>query len=359
MAVCTFSEARRIVSITNSYFARNRNKQVSLEELNEFLSEKLKKEDFDIRDYSEIPEVKSTLTNRLGIRVSHRGIRNPSLVVDTLTNNLKGLLHNTSAIKNYFEQSVNEQIIKAYFIGDKNSDVFVNSDEQLNKNFESLKNNIFNNIQKYLIEKRLLDVESPVTLFKEGVITDYNYYKNVMTEIKNYFYNSGNFDLINTNSGKQIPTFNEDILTNLEVYKAFSDFLFLSNFDSVINTYFKDIISLDFKQYGSLDSTITNDKYKAEISPDSIPYWKETSHAESSVEKQKVKLLELITSAIPLVNKTGKPSPYYMKVNDLYLIGAKIADFELKNGNFIKNKMQSQKNLNFDYFGNDPKNNLI
>lgn len=230
----------------------------------------------------------------------------------------------------------------------------VKTNEDITQNFMNLKSKLFTQLQNFLRDKGVYnDVTKP--LYKEGV-PNYNHYVQVMRLISDYFFNSGIIETRQSYTGKTILALPLDTSKHKQLFKAYYNAVLLSNFDSIIDTKFKNLFKVNINQFNILENNLNLNKYSTSFSTASTLYWKGDSHASDSAEKGVANLTKDLVSVVPLYTKKNNLTPRFMGPNDLYLIGAKISNFELKYGNKIINDQESgipKGDVEFKYFNNN------
>jgi len=273
------------------------------------------------------------------------------------TDRIVDLFHTLPLAKARFENFSIKKILTAFLIGQKSSNKFVSSNSEISKNFTALKNDLFLKIQDFLSSKNIIKKSEIQDLYNSnGDIIDYNHYKKIMNLIDDYFF-SDESKLIKTYSNKKgIPNLSMDTVENSDLFDSYNASILLSNFDSVLQEYFSGIVDINYNLFNNLRSNLeSGDKYSKKIEGIKTEYWRKDTHETESSEEGESKLIKLLVSTIPIYNKKGIDSGVTMEMKDLYLIAAMISDFEIVNGNRLKNKEGS----NFIYFNESPKKALL
>lgn len=372
MSNCTLEQTNGIVDSINEFFityAPNKN-NFNLKELEIFISGERGMKGFTLRNYLDNPKIKKSaeenfklyLLSEVSDVLSDTKDRNKfkftksNVVKEFSSDKIVDLFHTLPVARNYFEGTTKAKIIKEILIGDAAKPTYVFNDEEIATNFDNLKNELFREIQSFLIDQNKLQKKKDEIqdLFKNGYVQDYNNYRAVMNLLSEHFF-SGNINLITSYSGKKIPNLTKDLSTNQAEYDAYNAGVLLTNFDSVLNEYFSGIIDTNFLYFNTLQSTAGKDKkYKMLIEGIKTLYFKGDSHDDESSEKSESKLTHILISSIPAFDKRGKKTTNYMETKDFYLFAAQLANFELLHGN----KLRNDKNSDFDYFNNDSKKRL-
>lgn len=320
--------------------------------------------DFSLNTYALDPGFKESLKEALndaGFELSDVITDKTSKQVQTKSNvaprfestSIVDMFHTMPLVKALFENYVNGKVITASYIGGAESDHFVNSDDELNEYLADFKEELFETIQKFLISKNEISGKVQKLYGENGEVLDYGHYSYVMKKLNSHFFNSNKYSKIKTYSGKDIPNLDLD-KTNGNVLDAYNAGIILNNFDSVLISYFKNIINIDYRYFNNLQSTSKDPKYKVKIKGIGTEYWlADTQEAEGS-ESAESDIIKLLVSTIPIKNKNGF-SGMYSEMKDFYLLAAKISDFEVLYGNQLKN----QEGSTFKYFNEDPKNGLM
>lgn len=261
------------------------------------------------------------------------------------------MFHTLPMIRSAFEGKVNAEVIKKVLIGNKNSKTYVQTDEEVTRNLTDLKNELFKEIQEFLISKRLLSGKPKVLIDSQGGIKDYAYYIQVMQQLNKYFFEDTNFSMISTYNGKKIPDITVD---STDIVNAYNAGVFLNNFDSVISNYFEGIVDINYLDYNNLQTTTSDPKYKKKIEGLKTDYWLSDTHSAEGSENAETKIIKSLISTIAIYNKKNQNTGIFMEMKDFYLFAAKVSDFEIRYGNQLKN----EKDSTFKYFNEDPINGL-
>ena len=188
-------------------------------------------------------------------------------------------------------------------------------------------------------------------LYNEDMdLANYSYYQKVMNELDAYFFERGNFPLIETYMDKRIPNLSMNIATNEATFDAYNAGILLANFDSVMQEYYSDILNINYNTFNDLRSNTGENKYTLRIEGLKTEYFRENTHAAEGSETAESKLVKLIVSTIPMYNKKNEKMGMYMEMKDFYLFAAQVSEFEINYGNKLKNKEGST----FQYFNEDP-----
>lgn len=243
-----------------------------------------------------------------------------------------------------FEKRLKDIIATRILIGQDKSNTYNGDNESISKNLHSLKNDIFRELQQFLVDRNIIN--GVMDLYDVGdVVIDHDYYSRIMNHVYEYFFTSGAVDTYIFN-GKSIPNLNIDITKNEELFNAYNNLILLNNFDSVMISELGGILSVDFAHFNDLGSIYLNEpKYKLQIDPRSTLYWSQDDHSSESSEGKETDLSKIIIESIPAYNKHNQRMPgEYIEMKDIYLFGAMISSFELRFGNELKN------NSEFKYF---------
>lgn len=312
-------------------------------EFKDKLQELFEDHELDIKDY--IPNITSTI-----VRTKSNITKNFS------SEDIIDLFHTLPLIKSRFDGKVNSSIIRSAFIGGKESKKFVDSDEELSRNLNGLKDSLFIDIQDFLRDKGLLKEPSKSLYNDHGAVESYDRYTKVMNLIDDYFFNNAkDFTLMGSySSDKKIPNLSFDEHGE-RIIDAYNNSIFLSNFDSVVSDAFSGIIDINYNMFNDLQS-VTNgeNKYSKKIQGIRTDYWLKDTEAASGSESSEGKLIKLLVSSIPMLDKNGNDTGTYMEMRDFYLFAARVSDFEIKNGNRLKNQVNSE----YKYFNENPSQGL-
>lgn len=355
--------------------------QCSLSDLNEILNKI--EESFELLDEVNLNDLESEISDEILEGFTFKEFQDNDDIITLLKENgvnieelLNGSSSNTYSLKSnivknistykteelfkgipiaekYFEGYFNRLIVRQAIIGTGDVDHYVSSDKELSDNFQNLKNTIFLEIQSFLKDEGLLTTD-PINLFENGRIKDYSYYSQIMNMISDYFFSGNHLGLFSF-SNKLIPNLNIDLANNENKFKAYSNAIILSNFDSIINTTFKNMIEINYNLFNHLNSFLGDEpKYRLKISAKSLLYWNQDTHDSKSSENKEDQLTKMIIESIPMYNKRNKRLPASMEMKDLYLFASMIHNFELKFGNKFKNS-----GMDFEYFNVNPTKSLL
>lgn len=249
------------------------------------------------------------------------------------------LYHTLHIAKNYFEQTINEKITHAVYIGDNTTKGFVNDNATINRNLRNLKNDLFKTIVDYLIANNKIQDKSKfykgnvfiATLYDNvGNFQNYNIYKDVIREFGELVFES-DVDTIISYRGKKIPNIKGDInkvdtRIKLDAYNAA---ITLVNFDNVINTYFSNILAIDFGAFNNFNPSAVNlNKYTSKVKGLETLYWEDEGHESEGVETLQDELTKRIISIIPERDNTGNWTGSYLETKDFYSLASLIREFE-------------------------------
>lgn len=243
------------------------------------------------------------------------------------------LFHGSKTSKLIFDGYINKEIVNAFLIG-KSGDTFVYSDEALNANFTGLKNELFLDIQKFLMSNGYLKQAQTRSLYSEdGSIEPEigSYYVEVMRKLNSYISNpnASGYEFF-MSKGRKIP--NLDGNNNKEAEKAYHKAVLLTNFDTIIAQNYGTLVDINNLYVNDLQNPITIDKYKRNFKPESTVYWSNEAHVDEGVESANVKLSAMIVNSIPARDVKNRPTEDYMELKDLYLLASVIHRFERLNG---------------------------
>ena len=178
------------------------------------------------------------------------------------------------------------------------------------------------------------------------------YYKQVMQAATNYFIANPKFSTITSHTHKIVPNIIDDLSKDDFNYKMYSDLIFLSNFDSVINNRYSHMVTINSNYLNEIEGPLKHDKYVRVFSPKTTMYFTNDNHSEEGVNTGNFRLSNMFINMMQKFNNDGSLSQYYLDKNDFYLLAAKIADFELKYGNKLMNDSNSKDG--FEYLAANP-----
>lgn len=273
------------------------------------------------------------------------------------SNKITDLFHTLPLVRANFESSMNSDILREIIIGKGDSKNYVSTDAEVSNNLASLKDKLFRQIQQFLIKNGLLTTAEQPLYNENNDVIDYNYYRQVMMMLDNYFFSGEKYPLIKTYSNKKgIPNLALDINTNTDLFNAYNAGILLSNFDTVLQEYFSGIIDINYNLFNNLRANLEEgNKYSLKIEGLKTAYWLSDSHAAEGSESAESKITRLLISTIPYLNKNGQDLGLKMEMKDFYLFAALISDFELVYGNILK----SIPGTKFRYLNENPREVLM
>lgn len=269
-----------------------------------------------------------------------------------------GLFHAMPLVKANFEGDSKKAILDAALTNSiTKQKTYTDDSGKISKNFVDLKERLFTQIQQFLQDKNKLPGVMAPLYNKDNDIADYSHYKQVMKALDDFFFTEGNFPLIPTYSNKKgIPNLDMDTVEGILASKIYNAGALLSNFDSVVQEYFSGIININYNSFNNLRGNLEGqDKYSLSIEGLKTQYWLADTHGDEGVENSESKLIKLLVSTIPMVNKKGEDAGLYMEMKDFYLFAAIINNFEVHHGNMLKN----QEGSTFKYFNENPKEGIL
>lgn len=273
-----------------------------------------------------------------------------NIIKNVRSYSIDDLFHGLPAAKVEFEGYSTRLLVGEGILGKNNKSSYAFSDNDLNNNFKDLKNNLFEKIQKFLTKKNKYRGKIFPLFDKDGVV-DYNHYVNIMNILDQYFFNNLEMPTITSYTGKKVPELSYNFNTNRDIFEAYYDMIVLTNFDSVINSKFSKYFKVNINKMNLLDlDTGDNLKYTLVFDPTTSLYWNKEDHESESSEGRTDWFTKNLVTLIPQYNRQGEKTPNYMEVNDFYLLAAKFAEFELLEGNRLKNDKNNE--YGFDYFNN-------
>lgn len=224
-------------------------------------------EDFDsfnLKDY--ISESKKDFKPKLekiletyGVEIPRNLLGTPSMnhmktniSKEFTTYDINDKFHTLPMVKLGFDNYLNLKITKAAIIGSKDSKTFVTSNEEVTNNLNDLKSELFDEIQTFLINNKLLKVSDKKSLFKpDGSVRSYTHYTSVMKKLENYFFNGKNFNIIKSyNELSKVPNIEGSDEIDTSISEAYYNGIILNNFDTIISS--TDLIDVNYNQYNNL-----------------------------------------------------------------------------------------------------------
>lgn len=181
--------------------------------------------------------------------------------------------------------------------------------------------------------KYLIDPERKLSLFGVNNSVNYSDYLEVMKIANNYFLNQDNFPNMTKSyiTGRILPVMPFD---NDNLVDAYFNTILLNNFDHVI-TQIGNSVKIDYKSIGSLNTDNVL-KYQRTSKGLITEYWSNGSHESEGSENHEDDLTKMVISAIPAYKKDGKTKDGVLEIKQLYLLGSRIAKFELTNYKWLK-----------------------
>lgn len=280
---CTLQEVKKVASIANREFMRNRGRPMEASVLVSKIEGALDLEagTFDLASHiSGENNPLKTIVEKLGIDTKQllntfngKSMAKTNVAIDVTSYNTDDLFHSIPAAKKFFTDRTNRQVVNMSYIGLPSADTYVNSNETVSKNMQILKNDLFLNIQSFLISNNSLEgIDTPRNLFDENYnAPSLEYYTRVMSAASKYFF-GGTFEMSTSPAGKQVPNISKDTKITDSVYEAYSDLVFLNNFDTVINNDFGHRLKINGKFLDSLEGSPTHDKYYVKSDAKSTEY---------------------------------------------------------------------------------------
>jgi len=369
MSKCNIDYISQIINAIDDYFSEN--KDGNLENLELYVKEEVPRleGDFSLDTYfvnsQEFKNQFNTVLKSYGLVLSSFVKDLDSKEVHTKSNitqnfssgNIASLFHTLPLVRSNFERISTEKILNSIFIGSKDDINFVQNNSEITNNISKLKSELFEDIQKFLIKNNVLVGEVKPLYNSHYDVVDYAYYQRVMGLLDAYFFSGKIFKLIKTYSNKRgIPNLSLNTISNEEIFDAYNAGILLSNFDTVLAEQFSGIININYNLFNNLRSSIDKeDKYTLKIQGLKTEYWQNDSHEDEGSENSESKLVKLLVSTIPYLNKEGKDVGIQMEMKDFYLFAAMISDFETIYGVHLKH----DKSLKFRYLNENPKEVLL
>jgi len=224
-------------------------------------------EDFDsfnLKDY--ISESKKDFKPKLekiletyGVEIPRNLLGTPSMnhmktniSKEFITYDINDKFHTLPMVKLGFDNYLNLKIAKAAIIGSKDSKTFVTDDKEVTNNLNDLKSELFDEIQTFLINNKLLKVSEKKSLFNpDGSVKSYTHYTSVMKKLENYFFNGKNFNIIKSyNELSKVPNIEGSDEIDTSIKEAYYNGIILNNFDTIISS--TDLIDVNYNQYNNL-----------------------------------------------------------------------------------------------------------
>lgn len=214
---------------------------------------------------SMLPEV--DLSNKDGSIIPYSNI-----IQEVKSYSINDLFYRIPSAKNEFEGYSTRMFLGHGILGvNKNSEYSLDN-KSLNENFSKLKSELFEKIQKFLINKGYY-TGNVIPLFDSKGIINYKAYSNIMKLLSGYFYNPGNFNIIRSPEGRPIPDLNMKLNESREVFEAYYNMIILSNFDSIIATKFKSFFKVNINKFNQINSTFADaDKYSLSFDAKTTAY---------------------------------------------------------------------------------------
>lgn len=323
--------------------------------------------EFSLSSYmAESPEMRQSIDNLFelyGVDASNLGLgaaatsakAKSNATINFSSTEIVDLFHTLPILRSEFENKMNSEIIRNILIGKSDSETYVHTNEEVTKNLNAYKNSLFQEIQKFLIDKKVWKREAIDLYTDNDDVVDYTTYKEVMAALEKYFFSGDKFTMLETYSGKKIPNLDSSLKLSEETLSAYNAGVLLSNFDSAISTYYSDILDVNYNMFNDLRSNFAGEnKYTLKIEGIKTDFWLGDSHASEGSESAESKLVKLLISTIPIYNKKEQKTKDFMEMKDFYLIAALVGNFEILHGNKLKNAEGST----FKFFNEEPRDAL-
>lgn len=365
MSKCTFREINTVIKAANKIYRRNRGKPLSAPELSIRLANELgiDPDTFDLG--LQISGEKNSfrpIVDRFGIdtkalldEFNGDVLAKTNTIKDITSFSINDMFHGIPSALKYFEGRTNRQIALKSWVGEGNSDTYVMDNETVSKNMQHLKNELFVNIQNFLISEGKLDgIDAAKPLFNETFgLVSVDYYNEVMQAATDYFF-YGDFTMLNSYTSKKVPNISKDAKITDKVYEIYSDLVFLSNFDTVVKNNFGHMIKINGNYLDSIEGSPVHNKYSIKPDAKSQAYWSNNAHSDEGAQNLNTQIANMLITTIPAYDKLGNKLPIFMETNDMYLLSAVISSFELEHGN----KMFSDEGNGFDYMSKNSSRQL-
>lgn len=246
---------------------------------------------------------------------------------------LTELYKNSTESLSYMTNSLEQKLIKLAFVDpDKRSISIDNS--SLNANINEYKNDLFKQVFDFVKNNKsesYTNVEF-TPLYSGKRFNPTSNFSKVLSDAEEIF----KFMNYSTN----VSIHNLDAVALLDVYNAA---VILSNFDSLVEDKFRNIISVNQTNFSNLNNPLSAFQYFLEFKGLSTEYWSDSGHSDDSAEKYSSNLIKVLSTTIPMLDIDGKQKPnQYLGMNGIYLIGTLVK--KLNNSEAIANFQDSPKN---------------
>lgn len=258
------------------------------------------------------------------------------------TPNISTLFYTLHVASQYFRQSINNKIMSAVYIGDPKLKVYPNNNADLNKNINNLKNDLFKTIIDFLVAEGGFNKDDyydgeifKTNLFKNGIFNKQVYekeYLKIIKAIEEKLLGKEDY-IIYESTGQKIPNLKGSIL-NARARKQFDAYnaaVLLLNFDAVIATTFKDILSVNPTAFNSFDTPVEGFKYTKKVKGLVNNFWLTDNMSSDGVDKIQDKLTHNLVSMIPYYDRKNETNGLFLDMKDLYGLGAALQIFQTKN----------------------------
>ena len=261
---------------------------------------------------------------------------------DYFSKDLNTVFENAVEPLSYFRNSLEQKLIKLAFIDPEKRTVTIDN-SGLNSNIQEFKNDLFKQVFEYVKANKPEEYKDKVftPLYINKRYNENSSYREVISDLGEIFKSK--------NYSPDVSIYNPKELQTLNIFNAG---VTLANFDSLVENYFKSILSVNSNNFGVLDNPLNNNfHYFLEFKGSHTEYWKDSSHESDSAEKYSSNFLKVLASTIPLLDVNGKERPnQYLGINGLYLIGTLIKSIDSQN--FDINSFQKSPKENLKSFLN-------
>jgi hypothetical protein len=259
----------------------------------------------------------------------------------TLTHNeyfskdLSDLFEGSVDAQPYMLNGFEQKLIKSTSI-DLDNETLTIDNSDLNARIQGYKNDLFRLVFDYV--EKYKDIKSEfIPLYDGKRFIEDSKFNTVLNELAEIFKN------------KEYSPKNKSIYkaSEVAVLDVFNAGIILSNFDTLIEDRFNNILSVNQTNFGKLNNPLHAFHYFLEFQGMKTVYWnKSEEHSQEGVEQYASSFIKVIASTIPLLDIDGKPIPnQYLGLNGISLIAGLIKDHNNKTPGDIDYQQNPKKYL--------------
>ena len=245
------------------------------------------------------------ISNRYRIDSSH----------DYFSKPMTELYDNANESMRYMENTLENKLVRLAFIDPSVDKLTVTLDNSvLNANIQEYKNDLFKSLCDYLKE--------PYTpLYVDKRFNKDSNYHEILDKLSDKF--------IGEKYTPDVSVYGK--LDNPKL-KIFNNAVILANFDSLVESKFNNIVSVNPYNKGSLNQSLNTLHYGIEFKGLSTTFWKESSHSEDAAEKYSSDFMKMLSGTIPLLDINGKELPdQSLGMKRIYLVAGLVKEIAATN----------------------------